>query len=599
MRKKIFQMFFKMPSSKGLLKTSVYALILFISQILATILIWARNTWVDFEYDQIFTNANVNLSKIDILTFSPELKYYVLGSFILYSIFICICSNKNMLKLSGIFLCIVIWQLRIIPYYYYKNTYTDLYEKYYHTPKVDEIKFPKEKRNLILIHLESMENNFQDPELYQKNLIPHLTEFQSNNPHFVNYHSLYGTNYTKAALVSGHCGVSYKGMDLSFKSLFNGLKNITCLSDVLYANGYQTWFAKSADHNFAYTNIFYKQHHYNNVIDASVLTKNMSKEEIKKNKSSYGGLADKLMFSYIENLFDTKQVKEPFLFTLFTVDTHVPGTVLPYNCVKHFDDVRDNILCSDNTVAEFINYLKNTPYWENTTVVVVGDHPMFKPVETYKDKKYKRTIYNVFLNVPSSLQYDKSKNFTALDLAPSYLEILGAELPNHSFGLGRSLFSDVPSLISLKGNNLKVAVRQKSKAYDAFNEMQLQKFTPYRLGTVLSANDVLLFTEYHEQMLDKYFVNNLGLKLDKLPDGDLTLEVDVMVMLSYDPYLYVRLNQQLLDEIPLQKKEGVQTVKLKIPHDKISSTDLNLEFINNNYRSAISQSVSIQKFVLK
>ena len=367
----------------GLFKTSLCALILLITESLATIILCARSIWPDFEYEQIIANANFNPHSIDILNFSPEIKYYLIGGIILYLLLISLCNNRNLIKLSVLFSIIFVWQLRIIPYYYYRNTYTDLYEKYYQAPQITSADFPAQKRNLLLIYMESTENNFSDAELYERNLLPKLTALTQSNPHFDNYQKLYGTDYTKAAFVASQCGIPYIITGGKLEAIYNHRKNLTCISDVLSANGYETWFAKSADHHFAYTNIFYQSHNYKNIIDASVLTKGLSTQEIKKNKSSYNGLSDKLLFSHLLNLFQTNQIKEPFLLTTFTVDTHVPGTVLPYNCPKIFGDVRDNILCSDTVVTDFIKEFQQTPYWKHTSIVILGDHPMFKPVAVH------------------------------------------------------------------------------------------------------------------------------------------------------------------------------------------------------------------------
>lgn len=599
MKKKLFTHTKTPLNFLSVFKTAIYALILLITQSLATIIMCARSIWPDFEYEQIIANANINTSNIDLLNFSPEIKYYIIGGIILYLLLINLCSNRAMLKLSGIFVLAFIWQLRIIPYYYYKNTHTDLYEKYYQVPEISATDFPTQKRNLLLIYLESMEANFQDKELYEKNLIPQLSALAKNSQHIENYHKLYGTNYTKAALVAGLCGIPYIPPTTKLESIHNHLKNLTCISDILNNNGYETWFAKSADHKFAYTDLFYKSHGYRNIIDRSTLTQNLTKQEIAQNKSSYGGLSDKLLFSHILNLFQTQQIQEPFLFTMFTVDTHVPGTVLPYNCKKIFGDVRDNILCSDKVVTDFINEFKQTPYWENTSIVILGDHPMFKPLSVHSDKDYKRTIYNVFLNLPNKLKINPKKAYTALDLAPSYLEILGINLPNQSFGLGRSIFSDTPSLITHKDYNIKTAVRQKSQVYQDFSKTTIPQFYPYELGAEINNNNIKTYTQYSETVLNYIFINNLGLKLSSSPTKDLEMELTLNAMLSSDPCLTIKLNTEVLDEIELEKKSGPQTIKVILPKERISTPDLNLEFINNNFRSAVSQSINIQKLVIK
>ena len=179
------------------------------------------------------------------------------------------------------------------------------------------------------------------------------------------------------------------------------------------------------------------------------------------------------------------------------------------------------------------------------------------------------------------------------------MEILGINLANHSFGLGRSLFSDVPSLITHTDYNLKTAVRQKSKVYENFNQTVPSRFFPYPLGTEINNNNVKSFSVYNETIFEKIFVNGLGLRLEKIPSKDLEIELTFNAMLSAQPQLTIKLNQKDIAEIELEKRHGPQTIKVILPKEKITSTDLNLEFINNNYRSYISQSVNIQKFTLK
>lgn len=582
-----------------LLKTALCAIALLLALAAAAAAVWAQNTWENLEFEQIIGNLNIRPQDMDIFAFSPELKYYIAAAAIFYLFLLAVCSNRRLLLASAVCVAVVVWQIRIIPYYYYQNTTGTLYEKYYKAPVITAADFPVQKRNLLLLYLESVENNFADASLYGKNLLPRLSETARNNPRFDGYNFLYGTNYTKAALVAGHCGIPYRSPTPTMETVNSHLKNIRCLSDILADNGYETWFAKSADHSFAYTDIFYQLHSYRNIIDRTVLTAGMSPTEIEKNKSSYNGLSDKLLLNHISALFSTQKVREPFLMTVFTVDTHAPGTVLPYNCPKIFGDIRDNILCTDNNVAEFITEFQKTPYWQNTTVVIVGDHPMFKALQTQQRKKYRRGIYNVFLNLPDGLSYNPRKEFTALDLAPTYLELLGIKLPEHAFGLGRSLFSDVPSLISLPETRLETAVKQKSKIYDTFNVLPPQKFAPYRLGTRLLNKNISSYTGFTEELLGDIWTDSLNIKLDKLPRQDLELKMTFSVMLSYKPMLTVKLNGKILQKIKLLKEPGDKTITVRIPAAGLESPKLAFEFINNNFRSALSQSINISEFVLR
>lgn len=133
----------------------------------------------------------------------------------LYLFLLAVCSNRRLLLASAVCAAVVVWQIRIIPYYYYQNTTGTLYEKYYKAPAITAADFPAQKRNLLLLYLESVENNFADASLYGRNLLPQLSEIAKRNPRFDGYSFLYGTNYTKAALVAGHWrhSVSLAGTD--------------------------------------------------------------------------------------------------------------------------------------------------------------------------------------------------------------------------------------------------------------------------------------------------------------------------------------------------------------------------------------------------
>ncbi len=599
MKQQLFTPIKKYPSLGELLKTSICSLLLLVNTTLVTMMTWARNTWENLELEQILSNLNFQPRSFDIWTFSPELKYYLLAGIVVYLLLLTVCSNKKLLVFTSLFGLIFIWQIRLIPYLYYNNTFSTLYEQYYRTPQITTTDFPAQKRNLLILYLESIEKNFGYADLYDRNLLPRLSALTKENPSFDNFTSLYGTNYTKAALVASQCGIPYRTPNPSFGGIATHLQNVICISDVLAENGYETWFAKSGDHSFAYTDIFYNQHHYKNIIDRNVLTRNLTPEEIKKNKSSYEGLSDKLLFTKIMDLFQTEQVKEPFLMTVFTIDTHVPGTVLPYNCPKIYDDVRDNILCSDTTVAEFIQNFRQTRYWQNTTVAIVGDHPMFKELKPKKHKKYQRTIYNVFLNLPHPISHDKNKPFATIDLAPTYMETIGIRLKDNAFGLGRSMLSAQPSLISLPKANIKNTIKQLSKVYAKFHRQPQNTYKPYKLGTAVTGKDVTKYTDYHKEYLGHIFLNTINIKLNAKPDRDLTLNITLSAMLSYNPELFINLNGKPLTSVKLKKQIGDQTISIKIPAKKITSPKINLEFINNNYRSLISQNIDIRKFILE
>lgn len=77
------------------------------------------------------------------------------------------------------------------------------------------------------------------------------------------------------------------------------------------------------------------------------------------------------------------------------------------------------------------------------------------------------------------------------------------------------------------------------------------------------------------------------------------LKMTFSAMLSYKPMLTVKLNGKILQEIKLRKEPGDKTITVRIPAAGMETPKLAFEFINNNFRSALGQSINISEFTLK
>ena len=69
----------------------------------------------------------------------------------------------------------------------------------------------------------------------------------------------------------------------------------------------------------------------------------------------------------------------------------------------------------------------------------------------FKDENYQRTIYNVILNSKVDTQNNKNREFSTLDMFPTTIASLGAEIEGNRLGLGTNLFSDRKTIIEEKG----------------------------------------------------------------------------------------------------------------------------------------------------
>ena len=78
-----------------------------------------------------------------------------------------------------------------------------------------------------------------------------------------------------------------------------------------------------------------------------------------------------------------------------------------------------------------------------------------------------RKVYNVFINTEVEPVSEINRKFTTLDMFPTVLASLGAEIGGERLGLGTNLFSDMPTLAERYGyEELFAELNKKSRFYD-------------------------------------------------------------------------------------------------------------------------------------
>ena len=162
---------------------------------------------------------------------------------------------------------------------------------------------------------------------------------------------------------------------------------------------------------------------------------------------------------------------KPFLFSLLTLDTHGPDVYLDKQCPARFNDNRDVVFCADKMMGDFIDWIKQQDFYQNTTIVILGDHTRTGKNELYPQQK-NRQIVNIIINPAEHINFSASREWTSLDSAATILQAAGIGVPEGKFGLGRSLFSDTPTLRESMGNNLDIELMKSSALYDAFNTVE-------------------------------------------------------------------------------------------------------------------------------
>ena len=347
----------------------------------------------------------------------------------------------------------------------------------YVDPNSVKITFPENKKNLIYIYLESMESNYSSATLDGKegyNLIPRLTTLAEENNNFSDTsgiggaHQIVGSTFTIAAMVGHTSGVPLK-IPISGNS-YTGynefLPGITNIGDILEKNGYNQTIVVGSDADFGGRKTYYKTHGNYKVKDLYTARKDGI---IPKDYYVFWGYEDSYMFEYAKRQLDELSSKEePFNLTLLTVNTHFPTGYVEDDCEKISDtnQYANSIYCSQEQVYNFIEWVKEQDYYDNTTIVIVGDHLTMANNEIIGDE---RRIYNTFINTGKETSNDKNRDFTNFDLFPTTLASLGVEIEGNKLGLGVNLYSGEKTIIE-KYSYEKVTkeLSKKSNFYDRF-----------------------------------------------------------------------------------------------------------------------------------
>ena len=125
------------------------------------------------------------------------------------------------------------------------------------------------------------------------------------------------------------------------------------------------------------------------------------------------------------------------------------------NTPKIYSQQYSNVIhFSDELLGRFLQWVQEQPFYENTTIVISGDHLSMDPT-FFKTipSSYTRTVFDLFLNSAVDPKQTKNRTFSTLDLYPSTLAALGVKIDGDRLGLGTNLFSTkqtIPEEISLK-----------------------------------------------------------------------------------------------------------------------------------------------------
>lgn len=195
------------------------------------------------------------------------------------------------------------------------------------------------------------------------------------------------------------------------------------------------------------------------------------------------GLSDVSIFNQSVKIID--KLKNPFLLEIVTLSSHTPFKLsenkkrikFGQNIPVELSDYLTSINYTDYAIGSFINELKKRSLYDNSVIIIVGDHEALpKDVRENIDiKKYCRDLDRmnpyvpfIVLNSPYNVQYNDLMG--QIDIFPTLKDILGLGNSNWN-GLGNDILSK---------NNSKIVIDKDLRAYlpnNAQKPSELKHFT--------------------------------------------------------------------------------------------------------------------------
>lgn len=380
---------------------------------------------------------------------------------------------------------VVFSRIHVVRYVINQLSNSPIYDDEYAYPEKVHPTAPEQKRNLIFIYMESMEVSYSDAEhggAAEENMIPEMTKIALENECFNGKGSeklngaqaTVGTTWTMASLVAQTAGVPLTipiGENAMGKKAYKTfLPGVYSLGQVLRDNEYSLMYLIGSKKSFSGADIYMNTHGNYEIRDLDYYRENGG---IPGDYYVWWGFEDAKVYEFAqEALGELSRRESPFALTLMTMDTHFTDGYYCPMCEWRFDDQYSNVIaCASKQLNYFLEWLKQQPYYDNTTIIIVGDHPTMDTKYTnklpYNGKNYIRKTYCAVINSAVECKLDKARDFTAMDMYPTTLAAMGFQIPGDRLGIGVNLFSDQETMLEKYGEKkLSKLLEKRSDFYD-------------------------------------------------------------------------------------------------------------------------------------
>ena len=312
-----------------------------------------------------------------------------------------------------------------------------------------------EKRNVVVILMESMSANFLGTFGQPQHLTPTLDSLYNHSMAFMNCYSAgIHTNHGMTASL-------YSFPALMFRNLMKGTvtPHREGIPTVLHRNGYHNMFFMTHEAQYDNMKAFFATNGYDDIYSQE----NYPKSEV---VNSFG-VSDHFLFGYALGRINeaakasSAKGKKPFFATILTISNHPPFIVPDWFKPKSKEKETQIVEYADWSIGDFLRRARKEPWYENTIFVVLADHgKIVGKVSGELPQSYNHIPMLIFgPGVPTGRV---EKLAMQVDLMPTLLSLMGISYEYDGFGIDQT--KDERNLVFYSADN-QIVARSKEHCY--------------------------------------------------------------------------------------------------------------------------------------
>jgi lipoteichoic acid synthase len=307
-----------------------------------------------------------------------------------------------------------------------------------------------EGKNVIYIHLESIQNFIIDYKLNGEEVTPFLNSLSKDQNTFYFDNFFHQTGQGKTADAEFMLENSLFGLPQGAAFSTKGRNTYQAQPAILGQHGYTSAVFHGNTRSFWNRDEIYKSFGFDKFFDLTHYT-------AEENEVVNYGLLDKPFFKQSMPMLES--LSQPFYAKFITVTNHFPfplaqelATIKPHTTGDtSVDNYFQTVRYADEALKEFFDYLKESGLYDNTMIVMYGDHygiseshkkamstVLGTEVGDFENAQLQRVP--LFIHIPGVEGGNMHQYGGQIDLLPTVLHLLGVDTKGY-VQLGSDLFS--------------------------------------------------------------------------------------------------------------------------------------------------------------